>query len=306
MRPLTPQLCTGKVFHRRLVPTLHQFTYPISYVLFDPDWPQDLTGAHPLWSTGRWSPGQVRADDYGGEESSAGGVSLGDDIRRQLVELGTWPAGAADPGPVRLLTQPRRWGWLFNPISIFFAWTDNKTPSVSPDSFETDRGPVGVVLEVTNTPWKERHRYPMTLQQTDVSGDGRPRLAAEFDKVLHVSPFLHEDYRYRLTIDWDDNPSGKQPHNQSGRLGVGIDVLSDDGSVMVETKMDLAVESADRQALGRSLRRDGFPTHRTSFGIHRQAASLARKRVPFVAHPKSRKPASNPERAAVVKGGKHD
>ncbi len=304
MRPLAPQLCTGQVFHRRHVPTTHEFAYPISYLFFDPDHPAEVTSRHPLWSTGRWSPVQIRSEDYGGDDSAAGVSTLGDEVRSQLADLPDRPFPNLKPGPVRLLTQPRRWGWLFNPISVFVAWSDPGTdPAMGSDEVETEQHPLGVVLEVTNTPWKERHRYPMMLERTSTGGSGRQQFAAEFDKVLHVSPFLHEDYRYRLTIEW-----GTAQTEQAGshRLGIGVDVLTDNEQLVIETKMDLAVEPADRSTLGRSVRRDGFPTHRTSYGIHRQAASLAKKRVPFVAHPKSRTPQPASVRDVAVKGGSDD
>lgn len=295
MRPLPPQLCTGRVFHRRLHPTVHEFVYPVSYVLFDPDNPAELTNGHRLWSTGRRTPVQLRSEDYGGDESTAGRLSLAAEARRQLNDVVSVSSGAASPrpdrdvAPVRLLTQPRRWGWLFNPISVFFVWS-GISPSFPPDS-ETMEVPIGVILEVTNTPWKERHRYPVALTGTpDVPSDTSVEtgvLTAEFDKTLHVSPFLDEDFTYRLVVNWDEHQlDDREPQR---RLRVGIDAVDLDGRPVVETALDLTLAEATGGRLGRSVVRDGFPTHRTSFGIHRQALSLARKRVPFVAHPRSRK-----------------
>ncbi len=50
------------------------------------------------------------------------------------------------------------------------------------------------MLEVTNTPWKERVLYQMVLRP-----DGE-RMTARFDKRLHVSPFLGQDFTYRLSV----------------------------------------------------------------------------------------------------------
>ncbi len=301
MRPLGPQLCSGKVYHRRLVPTVHQFTYPISYVLFDPDRPGDLTGRHPLWSSDRWSPAQVLTADYGGDAARSGDLTLAGEVRSELADVVGSPEQILPVGSVRLLTQPRRWGWLFNPISVFFAWSvDSGNPGGSShgdvDSVETESAPVGVVLEVTNTPWKERHRYPMALESAQSESVDGCKFSAEFDKVLHVSPFLDEDYRYRLSIEWSEAVSG----SAAAGLKVGVDVIGRGDQLVVETLMDLEVIPADRQTLGRSIRSDGLPTHRTSYGIHRQAASLAKKRVPFIAHPKSRRTAPS----EALKGGK--
>jgi DUF1365 family protein len=77
-----------------------------------------------------------------------------------------------------MLSQVRRWGWLFNPITFFFVWD---RPS---NTLPAAQNPVGAVLEVTNTPWKERARYPLVLEASDDC------LIAEFDKAMHVSPVV--------------------------------------------------------------------------------------------------------------------
>ena len=143
VRPGVPAVCAGHVAHRRLLPEVHEFRYPVSYVWLDPDAPGDLCRHHPLWSATHPSPARFRSLDYGDGST----VSLGDQVRDELCHaLGRRPAGQ-----VRMLTQLRRWGWLFNPITLYVAWDSD------------DVTPAGAVLEVTNTPWKERHRYAVAL-----------------------------------------------------------------------------------------------------------------------------------------------
>jgi len=162
-----------------------------------------------------------------------------------------------------MLSQIRRWGWLFNPITFFFVWDRQH------DAAPTEQRPVGAILEVTNTPWKERTRYPLVL---DASGDC---LTTEFDKAMHVSPFLGMDYRYHLKLqDRDDS------------VAVDIDVVDQSGHATLRTKLRLQRRQATRQLLWDSLRSEPFPTHRVSAGIHRQAARLWAKGVPAIAHPR--------------------
>lgn len=265
MIPGAPALCRGTVFHRREQPVAHEFAYPVRSVWCDPDDPGAVAAAHPLWSAHRPAPARFRASDYG--DGSA--RSLGDQVGDALAVV----LGARPTGPVRMLSQWRRWGWLFNPITVFVAWD------------HPDGDPVGVVLEVTNTPWKERHRYACALTPTNDGG-----FTAVVDKVLHVSPFLDEGYRYHVTLRADGERS----------LTVGIDVVDRaTGTPVLVTGTCLEREPITRAALGASLRRDGFPTHRVSAGIHAQAARLWRKRVPFVAHPRKRN-AAEPTGSARV------
>jgi len=246
------------VLHRRLRPTIHEFRYPLSYVWLDPDDPGALCAAHPLWSARHVAPARFRRSDYGTDTTG----SLADAARRELASV----LGRAPLGEVRQLTQVRRWGWLFNPITVYVVW------DADPDV------PAGVVLEVTNTPWKERHRYPVGLSTPDEDG----WMAASVDKQLHVSPFLDEDYRYELRLRGTDE-----------EIELGLDVVRrDGGEPIVTTALAVELLPATRSNLGASLRRNPLPTHRVSAGIHTQALKLWRKGVPFVAHPTKREATS--------------
>jgi uncharacterized protein len=254
--PGGPALCDGSVFHRRTVPTGHEFRYGVSYVWLDPDDAEALTGAHPLWSATRTAPARFRRSDYG---TSATG-SLADAARDELAPV----LGRRPGGPVRMLTQLRRWGWLFNPITVYLVWDD-----ASGDQ-RTD--PVGLVLEVTNTPWKERHRYALALAR-----DGR-WLRSGTDKQLHVSPFLDEQHRYDVRLRGSDE-----------RLHLRIDVVPEGSDrPILETGLSVDRAPADRGALTAALFRRFASTHRVSLGIHWQALRLWVKRVPFITHPSRR------------------
>ena len=267
MRPGPPAVCRGAVFHRREQPTVHEFTYPVRSVWCDPEDPAAVAAAHPLWSAGRPAPVRFRAADYGNGSALPSATQVRDELADVL--------GHRPTGPVRMLTQWRRWGWLFNPITVFVAWDD------------ADGEPVGAVLEVTNTPWKERHRYATALT---ASSDGG--YTASIDKVLHVSPFLDEGYRYDISLRATDG--------RTRSLSFGIDVIDrTTGAVALVTGMRLELQPVTRRVLGTALWRDGLPTHRVSAGIHTQAMRLWRKRVRFVAHPRKRAVAEPAGRARV-------
>ena len=64
--------------------------------------------------------------------------------------------------------------------------------------------PVGAVLEVTNTPWKERHRYAVELVAASDRVDGdATRLRGRVRKAMHVSPFLDEEFDYVIGLSTD-------------------------------------------------------------------------------------------------------
>lgn len=267
----------GRVWHRRNRPTVHQFEYDVNHIWIDPDRPEELFDRHRLWSCRRPCPIRFRRADYFDGSTDP----IGPAIRAALAV----PLGREPQGPIRMLTQPRTWGWLFNPITVYLVW-DDPVWDDPPGPPEPAAQPIGAVLEVTNTPWKERLTYPVALRP---DGD---RLTAEFDKILHVSPFLDENHTYRLTVSADTEP---------GHVELSLDVHpwstcrpADDSPVairsspIVETSLRLALLEPTAQNMTAALYRNPLPTHRVSLGIHLQAARLLGKRVPFVPHPKHR------------------
>ena len=87
--------------------------------------------------------------------------------------------GRRPTGPVHLLAELRTFGWLFNPLAVYYCWT--------PDGRALD----AIVLEVTNTPWGQRHWYVLDAQSNMTT--------TTTAKAMHVSPFLPMDVDYRIT-----------------------------------------------------------------------------------------------------------
>lgn len=258
MKPGQAAVCEGRITHRRLTPQTHEFTYAVSQVWLDPDDPGALCGLHPAWSHTGPAPIRFKRSDYGNDHSG----SLSDAARDDLTAV----IGHRPIGPVRMVSQLRRWGWLFNPITLFLVWDHPQ------EGIPGAQNPIGAVIEVTNTPWKEKYRYALSLQH-----EGN-HLIAEFDKALHVSPLLGMDYKYLFRLKDTD------------RLVVmDIDVIDRQGSIILETRLRLHRREATRQLLSRSLRIRPLATLQVSAGIHSQALRLWAKRVPFIRHPRKRK-----------------
>ncbi len=231
----------GSVVHRRVDP-LHRFTYRLALPLLDLDEVEQLCRLHPLWSVERPNAISYRRSDFLPDRAG----SLDHAVRELVAER----TGRRPEGPITLLAHLRTWGWLFNPVSLYFC-SDRSGAVVE-----------HLVLEVTNTPWHERHCYV-------VGGPGRHRLG----KALHVSPFLEMDQQYVL----DYSAPGDRLHLRLENVRDGRSVAV---AVLSLTKMGL-----DRRALGRVLWRYPLMTAQVSVGIYRQALALRRAGAPFVPHP---------------------
>jgi DUF1365 family protein len=230
------------VTHHRFEPVDHRFSYRITMAYVDLGEVDRLCRLHPLWSNESANAVSFHRDDYLGDPA----VPL-DTAVRDLVEE---RSGRRPLGPIGLLTHVRTWGWLFNPISVYYCFgTDGRTVDHT-------------VVEVTNTPWHERTTYVLP-------GTGSYLVA----KKLHVSPFLPMDLFHRFVIG-DPGP----------RLVLGVDDLRGE-SLVFSASMVLDRRPADRGSLGRVLWRFPLMTMRVSWGIYRQALALKRRGVPFHPHP---------------------
>jgi DUF1365 family protein len=114
----------------------------------------------------------------------------------------------------------------------------------------------------------------------DAVSDDASRYRARIPKILHVSPFLDEDFEYSVELVTDSD----------GRMvGLAIDVVRPGtGETVLETGLSIIPRAATRRALGRSLRNRAVPTHRVSTGIYIQAMRLWRRGAVFVPHPSRR------------------
>jgi len=124
------------------------------------------------------------------------------------------------------------------------------------------------VLEVTNTPWGERHHYVLDARQEETT--------ARHTKALHVSPFLPMDMEYRIT--WTV---------PGDALSLRIEAGSSD-TVEFAADLSLVRLALDRRSAATILLRYPFMPMRVSVSIYRHALRLLRKGVPVHGHPSPR------------------
>ncbi len=117
-------LYEGRVHHQRLGPKAHRFSKRLLMVYLDLGELESALRATPFLRVGRigWSS-FLRSDHLGDPARPLG------DCVRDLVEDRT---GRRPEGPIRLLTNPRHFGFAFNPVSFFFCF---EAAEVGPSAF---------------------------------------------------------------------------------------------------------------------------------------------------------------------------
>jgi DUF1365 family protein len=247
----------GTVRHRRFAPVGNQFTYRLFMMYLDLSELSDVFRGRWLWSTDRCNLAYLRRKDHLGDPA----VSIDEAVRHLVGErTGTRPSG-----PIRLLTHLRYFGHCFNPVSFFYCYGADE------ESLET------IVVEITNTPWHERHCYVLSEVMNERP---RPWKRYRFPKTFHVSPFIDMNVDY----DWRFLEPGER-----------IQVHMEDyvqGSKLFDATLSLRRRPITRPNLRRVLLRYPLMTVQVLTKIHWQALRLSRKGAPFYVHPKKRKPSA--------------
>ena len=186
-----------------------------------------------------------------------------------------------------MLGHVRTWGWLFNPLTLFYCFD----PS--------GRDVEWTVLEVSNTPWHERHGY--------VVG---PPGEHTFAKAMHVSPFLPAQATYTLRYSAPGEgirvsldvaaPASPPPY------GRGDEPDRDTLAPLMSASMALRRRPLDRAGLARLLWSYPLMTTRVSSGIYAQAVRLTLRGAPLHGHPARGDVASAPSGDDMVFSGHGD
>jgi hypothetical protein len=235
----------GTVAHRRAGPTAREFTPKLFMAYVDVDAIPEALDRLPLWSARRFAPVRFRRRDF----FDGGTRPLGDEVR-DLVEqrLGRRPRGR-----ITLLAHLRTFGWLFNPLAVYYCWNRDGTTLDA------------VVLEVTNTPWGERQWYVFDARHGVTT--------ARTPKAMYVSPFLPMELEYR--ISWSVPGPGLDLRIEVERAGVPV----------FEADLELRRTPLNRRSAVAILARYPLMPLRVSVSIYREAVRLALARVRIHRHP---------------------
>ena len=241
-------LYRGPVMHARMRPVPHRFSYDVFSIAIDLDRLEEAGTASALFSVDRANVVSFRQSDHG----PCDGTPLASHARRLLAEAGL----AAPVARVLLLAYPRILGYVFNPISVYFAYGD-------------DGALLGAIYEVRNT-FGELHHYVAPVEDGELSTAG---LRQERTKAFHVSPFLGMDLTYRFRV---------VPPGDEVRLRILEE--GDDGPVLSATFAGRR-EAMTTTRLLRTLSRLPLMTIKVIAAIHLEALRLWIKGLRIHRHP---------------------
>ncbi|HEV7876602.1 DUF1365 domain-containing protein [Bradyrhizobium sp.] len=165
----------GNVMHARLKPIGHRFSYRVMSLLIDLDRLGEADRQSPLFAVNRSALYSFNEADHGERDGS----SLRAYAQRCAAARGIDLTG----GRVLLLCYPRLFGYVFNPLSVYFCYRAQGELAL-------------IIYEVRNT-LGELHCYVLPVQPGEISEAG---LRQQQDKLFYVSPFIEMAMRYRFRV----------------------------------------------------------------------------------------------------------
>ena len=232
----------GRVTHRRLRPVSHGLQQDVCALFIDLDELETLVRTLPIFSVNRWNLVSFHERDHGPHDGSSLRTWVRDHLSANGIQIGN--------GPVRLLCFPRVFGYVFNPLTVWFC----HQPSGELRA---------ILLEVSNL-LGESHTYIVAAPAAAAGECVRVR----FDKRFYVSAFTAMDAFYDCSIGQPD-----------GHVAVCIREF-EQGAETLE-----AIWTGERRPLTTSglltvLTRYPFMTLRISAAIYWHGLRLWSKRVP--------------------------
>jgi DUF1365 family protein len=237
MSAFTSALYPGRVMHQRFKPRRHKFKYGIFLALFDLDELERLDQRLRWFSYNSWNVFSFFDRDHLSGRSSA----LRPDVERLLGLAGL----GGDVGAIRLLCMPRVFGYVFNPISVYFC-------------HRRDGSLMATLYEVNNT-FGGRHLYLIAAPRSD------GWIAQRCAKQLHVSPFNDMGLTYRFRVRPPDS-----------ELAFNVNAHDGGGLLLATGFIGRRTDFTDRRLRGLIF---SYPllTFKVILGIHYEALRLLLK-----------------------------
>ena len=162
----------GSVIHKRFKPKKHFFKYNVFSLFLDLDEINELDQKILFFSYNKFNILSFFDKDHGHRDGSS--------IKNWLIHVLKKKNISTISIKVKILCYPRIFGYVFNPLSIFFI-------------YDADSNPIAILYEVKNT-FGEQHTYVFKI---DIKNK---QIFNNCKKKFYVSPFMDLESKYFFKV----------------------------------------------------------------------------------------------------------
>ena len=233
---------TGTVIHKRFKPKIHSFNYKVFSLFIDLEELDLMHKELRLFSYGKLNIISFFNKDHGPRDGS----SLKKWVLQNLQKNNIKTEGIQ----IKLLCYPRIFGYVFNPLSVFYVYDRNSEL-------------ISILYEVKNT-FGEQHVYVFKTEKN------KNLIQHVCKKKFHVSPFIKMDcvYFFRLL----------KPGN---KISVIIDLNDQKGKILYASQDGLRSDLNNKNLIMSYLKHP-LMSFKIILAIHFEAFKLWTKGIKFI------------------------
>ena len=232
----------GRVIHKRFKPKEHTFSYKVFSLFLDLDEINKIDKEIPFFSYNKFNLISFHDKDHGDRNNN----SLKEWVITNLKNIDINEKNIK----IKILCYPRIFGYVFNPLSVFFIYDVN-------DKL------IAILYEVKNT-FGEQHTYIFKVE------DDTKIFQHNCTKKFHVSPFIEMDCNYFFRI-----------LKPCERISVIIDQYQSNEKILYASQDGKRKDLNSRELL-KSYIKHPLMTFKIISAIHFEAFKLWTKGIKFI------------------------
>ena len=239
---INSSIYNGQVIHKRFKPKVHSFRYDVFSLLIDLSELETLDKQVNFFSYNKFNWISFYDKDHGDRDGS----SLINLVKKNLRKNNI----STENIKIKILCYPRIFGFVFNPLSVFYVYNSNENL-------------ISILYEVKNT-FGEQHTYIFRIEK-DAN-----LIQNNCSKKFHVSPFIQMNCNYFFRL--------LKPGN---KISVIIDQYENEDKILYASQDGIRTDF-NTKYLVKSFLNHPLMTFKIILAIHYEAFKLWSKGIKFI------------------------
>ena len=239
---INSSIYNGQVIHKRFKPKVHSFRYDVFSLLIDLSELETLDKQVNFFSYNKFNWISFYDKDHGDRDGSSLINWVHKNLRKNKI--------STENIKIKILCYPRIFGFVFNPLSVFYVYNSNENL-------------ISILYEVKNT-FGEQHTYIFRIEK-DAN-----LIQNNCSKKFHVSPFIQMNCNYFFRL--------LKPGN---KISVIIDQYENEDKILYASQDGIRTDFNTKYLI-KSFLNHPLMTFKIIIAIHYEAFKLWSKGIKFI------------------------